>query len=127
MVKLKRLIPGANTSLSAVLGEDGKVLTDTGEMAAALIAHWQEVFTQREVDIKLLDQWHESLPPQQVAPCTGISTAVGHKGTPSREKGQVSNTTTRHPHRAGISTAVGSRKGQQRGGTLHKKKTKGTE
>ena len=81
MVKLKRLIPGSNTSLSAVLDAEGKVITDPGQMATALIAHWEEVFTQREVDTTLLDKWHRELPVPQSPLNTGISTAVGGKGS----------------------------------------------
>ena len=56
------------------------MITDPGQMATALIAHWEAVFTQREVDTTLLDVWHRELPAPQRLPNTGISTAVGGKG-----------------------------------------------
>lgn len=78
-VKLKRLIPGANTSLSAILGEDGKIHTDPAAMATMLIKHWQDVFTHRPVDLTLLDHWRKSLPKQKEQQRSGIGTAVGQE------------------------------------------------
>lgn len=62
LVKLKRLAPGANTALSALLNEEGTVITDPASMATLLIQRWQEVFTHREVELNLLDSWYHQLP-----------------------------------------------------------------
>ena len=54
---LQRLSPGRTSSVPAVMGEDGQILTDPKEMAEALRKHWKDVFSPRRVDEARLQAW----------------------------------------------------------------------
>ena len=63
MVRLKRLTPGATTSISAIQRSNGTVTSEPAAMAAALQQHWERVFGNHDIDAELLENWLESLPP----------------------------------------------------------------
>ena len=52
--KLKRLCPGASTSLAAVQDAAGTIHTDPPAMAAALAAHWSKIFAGSPIDTAAL-------------------------------------------------------------------------
>ena len=52
--KLQKLVPGTSASPSATLTLDGRIVTDTDEMANALRSHWQYIFSNKPVNEELL-------------------------------------------------------------------------
>jgi len=56
---LKKLKPGSNSALAAVRDSDGEVHTDVKEMAKVLKKYWQDVFSDKKIDLRLLDAWIE--------------------------------------------------------------------
>ena len=56
-VRLRRLMPGTSSSLAAVRTEDGRIVTDPGDIAEALRNHWAEVFRRKELDATTLEEW----------------------------------------------------------------------
>ena len=72
-IRLKRLTPGRSTCLRAMCDtENGNVTTEPQEMAKILQKHWGQVFSHREVNTALLQQWLEEVFPDGGA---GRSTA----------------------------------------------------
>jgi hypothetical protein len=67
LVRLKRLMPGASTSLQAMVDDTGAVTADPEEMATSLRDHWGTVFAERSIDKQLLDKWlkNATFPPQE--------------------------------------------------------------
>ena len=57
LARLKRLKPGATTTLSAVRGEDGTIHQDAAGMAAALRQYWSRVFGDKRLAEADMDQW----------------------------------------------------------------------
>ena len=57
LARLRRLIPGASTSLSAMKDAAGNITADPEEMADILRAHWGSVFTKQNIDKQLLEKW----------------------------------------------------------------------
>ena len=55
--KLRRIRPGAATSLSAVQATDGQVLIDPDSMAAELQRHWSQTFAGEPIDHAALSIW----------------------------------------------------------------------
>ena len=99
LVKLKRLIPGANTAIGAVLAANGEILTDPNKMACALVEHWQQVFTKREVDLDILNKWNAVLPtaPKEnpLSPLDfGSAVEVGKRGSKRENKQDVQTSGT---------------------------------
>ena len=63
MGKLRRIRPGASTSLAAVQAEDGQVHTDPESMTAELQKHWAQTFAGEQVDRGVFSDWlHHTLP-----------------------------------------------------------------
>ena len=54
---LKRMVPGAQTSLGAVKTSSGLVTADPAEMANALAEHWGKVFSKKDINKDKLDKW----------------------------------------------------------------------
>ena len=59
--KLKRLLPGSNTTIPAVRGEDGEVTADPQKMAEILATHWGRVFSDKPIDTEMLEAWLSSI------------------------------------------------------------------
>ena len=57
MVRLKRLRPGASTTLQAVRDASGEVHQDAKSMATALKAHWARVFAGLELKPEDMERW----------------------------------------------------------------------
>ena len=57
MTRLRRLKPGATTTLSAVRGVDGTIHQDAASMASALKAHWSQVFDEKHLNEADMDRW----------------------------------------------------------------------
>ncbi len=62
LVKLKRLLPGAATTIGAVMNEDGQVVDSPKDMAKALQEHWQRTFQAPLPNPDALRTWFEALP-----------------------------------------------------------------
>lgn len=73
LVRLKRMLPGSTTALSAM--EDPvscQATSDPKEMARLLIEHWGRILTAKPVDRQLLSRWLRDLPdkvPQAADAC----------------------------------------------------------
>ena len=59
--KLKKLIPGSSTELSAIQREDDTITNEPSEMAEALRKHWQNVFKRKWMDRGILEEWFKEL------------------------------------------------------------------
>ena len=55
--KIRKLKPGASTSLRALRAEDGSVITTPRALAAELSRHWGNVFTAKNINGEALDRW----------------------------------------------------------------------
>jgi hypothetical protein len=82
--RLRRLAPGASTSLSALridhdasdpaLPQRGEVTTRPNRIAAELARHWGHVFGDAPIDAAALERWlHHALPPSEARPPTNAS------------------------------------------------------
>lgn len=63
MTKLKRLRPGASTTLQAVMDEAGHVQQEPEDMAKALCRHWSKVFAEQPAHADDIAAWLESAYP----------------------------------------------------------------
>jgi len=59
--KIKRLSPGENSSINAMMNKHNQVVTSPDEIAALLREHWQGVFQEKQVDACALQIWMEEL------------------------------------------------------------------
>ena len=61
--KLKRLQPGKGNTIGAIMSRDKGLLTEPADIARELRRHWQEVFSQGDIDKVTLNNWlREELP-----------------------------------------------------------------
>ena len=56
---LKSMIPGSSKDIAAMTGDDGKVTTDTADIAKLLNQHWQKVFSRNATNRALRSEWLE--------------------------------------------------------------------
>ena len=66
LVKLKKLLPGAQSGLAAMLTTDGTVTTDPKDIADTLRDHWGHVFNRRPIDTDLLGGWLQRTCPRAI-------------------------------------------------------------
>ena len=59
--KLKRLLPGATTTLAAIQTSNGDIIDTPEGMASALRDHWGTVFQHKEINRDALSSWLRSL------------------------------------------------------------------
>jgi len=62
LVRLKRLIPGQSTTLSALKSSNGSIVNDPDDMARVLNDHWGEVFSRKNVRLDRLSSWLTDVP-----------------------------------------------------------------
>ncbi len=66
LTKLKRLCPGAATTISAMEMQDGSISDKVEDMADALLSHWRRTFSTPCCDGDLLRDWLRSLPDEVI-------------------------------------------------------------
>jgi len=59
--KIKRLSPGDNSSINAMMDKHNHVVTSPEEIAAVLRDHWEGVFQEKQVETSALQIWMEEL------------------------------------------------------------------
>jgi len=64
--RLARLLPGAISSIGALVCPDGTLLTEDDDIAKELARHWGEVFAEKPIDKDLLRAWLEGISPLEL-------------------------------------------------------------
>jgi len=59
--KIKRLSPGENSTINAMVNSNNQVVTTPADIAAVLRDHWGNVFKEKQVDTSALQIWMEDL------------------------------------------------------------------
>ena len=79
--QLKRITPGASTSIGAIEKPNGDYATDPDSIAQELSTHWRKTFKKKPIDKQLLKDWLTLLyPPSSPNPhhLPGTRPGEGH-------------------------------------------------
>ena len=66
--KLRRLVPGSTQAMSVMEDEDGTLAVEPTRHAELLRRHWAKVFSAKQIDTHLLQQWLDDLNPEFPSP-----------------------------------------------------------